>query len=725
MSEKIGLLKRVGMALFDLQMPSKVVGDGEEKQNSTLGTLFGMTEGDADEMGEQRYSNLKNYNDKYTRETWVYSGVYAIANDIAGIPVKIYKLTYKNGKEVKNYIVDHPFLQLLKHPNDLTKTKEEFLESILANAELSGNAYVIKDEIENGLPTKLYSMLTHQVEIVRGGKSIAGYKYNVDGTTKEFNTDEIVHYKYFNPLDAHYGLSSISACRMGIQSNEKAGDYNTAFFKNGARPSGCFETESRLGNTEYERLRIQIAENYTGNKNAFKPLILEKGLKYQEIGISSKDMDFINGKKMTREEILACLGVPPARVGVMEYSNYANMKEQMQSYWMNTLVPKMCKLIAILQEILNLWNDGTIIEWDLSNVEAFRQDEERRSKIVDTYFKMGIPMNVLIDWFKLPIEKREDIRGWVNGYLAINLIAVDTDDEADKLPLDEETPEQQQARELKEKELARQEKKLIGKLNRSDDDYKRADIFIERSIPQERKLKGVIREYFSEQEKEVLKKLSRYKQIKMDENIAGEYKFYQEVVKNGKIEKVSIEDIDGVMFDMEKARKEYQKRVLPNHRQAIHTEGEAELERLGLAISFNVENPRVIEFLRKYGLDEATLINDYTKQKLRETLIDGLRAGETIPDLASRVRLVYRDADRSRSITIARTEIIQASNFGALESYKQTEGVVKGWEWLTAKDELVCDECEGVDGDTHELGDSNVPPLHPRCRCSILPLVEK
>ena len=730
MSEKMGVIKRVLLAVLNVPATQdKAVIREVEKQNSTLGTLFGLGEGDTDEMGAARYENYSNYNDKYSRETWVYSGVFAIANDIAGIPLKVCKVMIKAGKEIKTYIPAHPFLKLLSKPNELMKTQEEFLEGILANAELSGNSYILKDELVNGIPEKLYCMLSHKVEIVRGATKINGYKYTVDGKTYEYLPEEIEHYKYFNPMDAHYGLGSISACRFGIQANEKSGDYNAAFFKNGARPSGAFQTNDKLGGVEYDRLRVQIAENYTGNKNAFKPIILEKGLKYQAIGVNAKDMDFINSKKMTREEILACLGVPPARVGVMEYSNYANMKEQLDGYWRNTITPKMLRLLATLQEILNLYNDGTMLEWDLSNVEAFRKDETKRSEIVYKYWSMGVPMNDLIDWFNLPIKKREKDIGWTDGYISMSVTpntggSTPIPNPDEELPVDTETDEE---REIKNKENAKSETKLLNVLNRTDEQYDRAEKFVERSLPQERKLTGILKGFFKEQEIKVMKNLNKYKGLLMEENIAGEFILYELIKTENDYTTVKLDtsDINKFTFDLKDEINEYRKRVLPSHRQAVQTEAEMEISRLGLGISFSVDNPRVIKFLNEYGLNEATVINEYTKQKLRDTLVEGLRAGETIEDLASRIRLVYREADISRSTTIARTETIQASNFGALESYRQTDGVVLEWEWLTAKDELVCPDCEEEDGDVHDLKDETVPPYHPNCRCTILPVTEK
>lgn len=76
----------------------------------------------------------------------------------------------------------------------------------------------------------------------------------------------------------------------------------------------------------------------------------------------------------------------------------------------------------------------------------------------------------------------------------------------------------------------------------------------------------------------------------------------------------------------------------------------------------------------------------------------------------------------SRARTIARTEIMIATNTGIKDRYKQA-GVEKG-EWLAAADDIVCEECESLDTQQFPLDSFPPCPAHPNCRCSITPVVE-
>ena len=79
-----------------------------------------------------------------------------------------------------------------------------------------------------------------------------------------------------------------------------------------------------------------------------------------------------------------------------------------------------------------------------------------------------------------------------------------------------------------------------------------------------------------------------------------------------------------------------------------------------------------------------------------------------------------------RTALIARTEIMRASNLGALAIYEQNQDILQGWEWVATRGERTCDFCAGEDGKVHKFGSSKIPPpmgSHPGCRCSPVPVL--
>jgi SPP1 gp7 family putative phage head morphogenesis protein len=116
----------------------------------------------------------------------------------------------------------------------------------------------------------------------------------------------------------------------------------------------------------------------------------------------------------------------------------------------------------------------------------------------------------------------------------------------------------------------------------------------------------------------------------------------------------------------------------------------------------------------------AAEIGDTLERDLEAELETGFKNGESITQVAARIDEFF--ADPVRANRIARTEIISASNFGAVEGYKEV-GVEKV-EFYTAMDERTCELCDTYHEQIFGIGEGMTPPLHPNCRCVLLPVVE-
>jgi phage putative head morphogenesis protein, SPP1 gp7 family len=176
----------------------------------------------------------------------------------------------------------------------------------------------------------------------------------------------------------------------------------------------------------------------------------------------------------------------------------------------------------------------------------------------------------------------------------------------------------------------------------------------------------------------------------------------------------------------------------PIYKRVLEELGQQFLDDLGLEMRFDLLNPRVIDFLqRKCGL-KIRGINKTTRNALRASLAEGVRAGESIPDLAKRVSEVFSQAKGWRATTIARTEVVGASNFANFEAMRQS-GVIEEKEWIATRDDRVRDEHLAMDGQIKPInepfeapggeramypGDFGLPELDINCRCTTAAVIE-
>jgi SPP1 gp7 family putative phage head morphogenesis protein len=150
-------------------------------------------------------------------------------------------------------------------------------------------------------------------------------------------------------------------------------------------------------------------------------------------------------------------------------------------------------------------------------------------------------------------------------------------------------------------------------------------------------------------------------------------------------------------------------------------------------VSFDVLNPRFLDWVDKNGAEAVKNINDTTKEKLRTTLSEGITDGEGIPKLKNRVLGVMGEAKTSRAVKIARTETHNTVVSGTHETYIAA-GVLKQ-EWLTTIDGRERDSHAAINGEVVEIDQpfSNglIFPGDPggdasevvNCRCALLPVL--
>lgn len=166
------------------------------------------------------------------------------------------------------------------------------------------------------------------------------------------------------------------------------------------------------------------------------------------------------------------------------------------------------------------------------------------------------------------------------------------------------------------------------------------------------------------------------------------------------------------------------------YEQVAATAGGLMADRFGIA--FDLDAPFVAEFIDARANQLAGQVTDTTYQAVKDALAEGVNAGESIPDLAARLRHVFDTASSSRAVTIARTEVISAYN-GAATSVASAYGpeVVAGQEWIATRDSRTRDTHAERDGEVVPIGqpfsgglaypgDPNAPAGEVvNCRCTV------
>ncbi len=117
-----------------------------------------------------------------------------------------------------------------------------------------------------------------------------------------------------------------------------------------------------------------------------------------------------------------------------------------------------------------------------------------------------------------------------------------------------------------------------------------------------------------------------------------------------------------------------------------------ELEAMELGISFDVTDPNVLTAItNRCNLFSDSVVNE-TRKRLHKVVADSIQAGDGIPQLEKKIRLLYANMSKYRANMIARSEVIWGQAEGSEQSYIQS-GVVEAKQWLCAHDERLCPWC--------------------------------
>lgn len=678
--------------------------------------------------GSQAHVNASNLMDN--DKNWVYVCVDKIADSVSAIQLKLMKYN-KSGDDTE--VVDHPALKLVEQPNE-QMTGRDFRYVTMSHLELTGNAYWLKDKPNN--PTSLFPLNPRQItpKLAPDGMSIVSYKYRagtVAGIVKEQDIDPslIIHLKYPNPKNPLIGRGTLEPIAEWVDVDNYATEFNRRFFLNSATFGGAIETQANTKEA-LEQVRLSFENTHKGLQNAHKFLFLPKGSTLNDAAMSPRDMQMQNADSTFRDKILAAFGVPKSVVGIVEDVNRANAESSNYVFSVFTVKPKTDRLVTYLNEFyLEVFSgaDQMYFTYDDPTPEnATLEITENQASLGNAPWKS---VNEVRAEKGLPPIEGGDVVNTLTTLIPISDVMT-PDDEDQEI-------ETEPAKTFKKRRSPRPDyvgnvvDSLSGKLfdlfntkAQNDSFAVQHRDFISKVTIYEQQFDKIVRDYDQAQKQEVLKKVNSF----------------------------TSEVSDSDIFDREKEIEKLIALVTPLIKKLSKEQGERATEQ--------VNKTQLNNFLKKdYSVTDRleTIITNSIKRMAKSytaTTLDllttkinaGIQAGDSIAQITAAISDVYALSEGYRAERMARTEVFSAANDASKDAYIAS-GVVKSLRWKTAEDELTCPFCAPLDNKIISVTDNfydkgttltgtqdgkevsmsldyegiENPPLHPNCRCFIIP----
>jgi HK97 family phage portal protein len=655
----------------------------------------------------------------YNRSATVYSCVNLIAKSAASVQWK----TYKRGRGgVWNELPDHPLTLLIEQPNPYMSQKD-FIERMTHALYLGGNSIFTKVRGTGGAVVELWYLPQQNIKPVPDQKKfISHYLYDAEGVKREIKTQDILHQQFLNPLDLFWGIAPIRAAAEVIDTDSEAISWNRYSMQQRAISDGAFILDQHLNMDQWNEAREQIKAQHTGSENARNFWVLGAGAQWQPMSMSPAEMDFIESRKLNREEICSIFGVPPVMIGHYENATLANIETGRKIFWLDTIIPYLVDIRNSLNAALaREYGLDIRLDFDTSTVEAIQANLQEKIQNAQSLFNMGVPFNEINKQLDLGFD---EIEGGDTGFLPSNLLPLEiaanppaaqpADPAADpnnadpnqptdpNAPLDDPNKPKNEPEPKKSAGHAGSHKNVTqaqidAELQRRAFHWKAIE---QKRLPYDMAMTRKAAQIFDQ----------------MGETVANAYAAGRDPAKT----------IEGFTADWIKL---FEK----TYRNIFEDVGAAELEdildRAGYKKGYepdeikgrikDIVDQGVLKWITETAASKVTGVLEFTKQSIAAEILDleklyqqeGLSVH--IDRVAKAIKQKFKDFSRYRSYMIARTEVAGASNAANSKAQQVAQQkidptakrIILKRQWISSRDERVRDSHTHMDGQTVGLQD--------------------
>ena len=264
----------------------------------------------------------------------VYACVKVLSETMAQMDLEVVERVGKTTKSNTN----HANYWLLHAEPSPFYNRFEWVQGMMVYALLWGNGYsrIKRDRFATAKEFEIIPSWEVTPKMSERGKLY--YEWQSDKGTQIILSDDMIHLKNLG-TNGLVGLSPIQIQRENLGNAMAKINHEGSFYANGAKASGILMTPGTMGHKEQANLKNSWEKENSGSKNRFKTIILEEGVKYQQLTIPQNDAQFLETKKFEQTEICGWYRVPPHKVGNLQDANYSNIDAQERSFAKDGIVP--------------------------------------------------------------------------------------------------------------------------------------------------------------------------------------------------------------------------------------------------------------------------------------------------------------------------------------------------------------------------------------------------
>lgn len=174
-------------------------------------------------------------------------------------------------------------------------------------------------------------------------------------------TNEVLHFMEYDPKDPWYGTPAWAPAMGSMLLDRTQVEYNTYLFQNGLMAHFAVVVEGgKLSSAQIDSLKSFLQTNATGVQNAGRGIVLQNEssgvtIKIEKLNMDIKDKQIIEGRNMTRDEVISVHGVPPRLLGIMsagQLGGGGEVQGQLHTFLETVIRPEQERLESFLNEMI-------------------------------------------------------------------------------------------------------------------------------------------------------------------------------------------------------------------------------------------------------------------------------------------------------------------------------------------------------------------------------------
>lgn len=293
---------------------------------------------------------------------WVYSDIAAIAREFSAAQIVV---KTRDGEDLTD-VDNHELEQRWRSPNPIM-SRSFLAEYWVYSRLLFGESYLFlapKGPAVGELwpiPAQRMTPVPDETLVIRE------YHYKVRPDQQRpivIPAEHVVYSRTVNPFNPLRGLPPLTAAMLAVDTDLAMAAWNRNFFdKFNAVPNAVISLKPDVQDTDFLRFRQELFDFFGGTQR--RTMVARGGdVDVKMFGTSQKDMDFLSGRDMSKEEIDRVFGIPEGYWSAD--ATRANSSHAASALTNNVIWPLLVALSEDLQTALvpEWYPDNTVVQFE-------------------------------------------------------------------------------------------------------------------------------------------------------------------------------------------------------------------------------------------------------------------------------------------------------------------------------------------------------------------------